>query len=89
MICKIINFVFVVFMVLVVYVIWLEFVEMYEIKDFFGVLGIFMVFWWLIKLVIYLSVVLCIFLFFFKVFEWLCKFFDDENVLGYSGLYFG
>ncbi len=62
-----INFASAVFMALVAYAIWPEFVEMYETQDFFGVPGIFTAPWWPIKLVIYLSAILCTVLFFIKV----------------------
>ncbi|WP_305983870.1 TRAP transporter small permease subunit [Roseibium sp. MMSF_3544] len=62
-----INFVSAVFMGLVAYAIWPEFLEMYETKDFFGVPGVFTAPWWPIKLVIFLSSILCTLVFFIKV----------------------
>lgn len=47
------------FMVLVAVAIWPEFVEMWETQDFFGVPGVFTAPWWPVKLVIFLSAVLC------------------------------
>lgn len=74
-----------VFMALVAYAIWPEFVEMYETKDFFGVPGIFTAPWWPIKLVIYLSAVLCTGLFVLKAFGWMTLQPDDGDGSGDSG----
>lgn len=60
---KLINFTACIFMVLVAIAIWPEFLEMWETKDFFGVPGVFTAPWWPIKLVIFLSAVLCSVLF--------------------------
>jgi len=62
-----INLVACVFMTLIAIAIWPEFVDMWETKDFFGVPGVFTAPWWPIKLVIFLSAVLCSLLFAFKV----------------------
>lgn len=56
-----------VFMVLVAFAIWPEFTEMLETRDYFGVPGVFTAPWWPIKLVIFLSAVMCSLLFFLKV----------------------
>jgi len=64
---KLINFVAFVFMVLIAIAIWPEFVEMFETQDYFGVPGVFTAPWWPIKLVIFLSAVLCSLLFALKV----------------------
>ena len=62
-----INLIACVFMTLIAVAIWPEFVEMFETRDFFGVPGVFTAPWWPIKLVIFLSAVLCSVLFAFKV----------------------
>ena len=62
-----INLIACVFMILIAVAIWPEFVEMFETRDFFGVPGVFTAPWWPIKLVIFLSAVLCSVLFAFKV----------------------
>lgn len=64
---RVINAVALVFMVLVAVAIWPEFVEMFETRDFFGVPGVFTAPWWPIKLVIFISAVLCSVLFALKV----------------------
>lgn len=56
-----------VFMALVAIAIWPEFTEMWHTKDYFGVPGVFTAPWWPIKLVIFLSTVLCTLIFVFKV----------------------
>jgi TRAP-type C4-dicarboxylate transport system permease small subunit len=55
-----------IFMTLVAFAIWPEFIEMLESRDFFGVPGVFTAPWWPIKLVIFVSAVMCSLLFFFK-----------------------
>jgi len=64
---RIINTVACIFMTLVAIAIWPEFLEMLETRDFFGIPGIFTAPWWPIKLVIFLSAVLCAILFALKV----------------------
>ncbi len=64
---RVINLVACVFMVLIAIAIWPEFVEMFETRDYFGVPGVFTAPWWPIKLVIFLSAVLCSLLFALKV----------------------
>jgi len=54
-------------MTLAAIAIWPEFLEMLETRDFFGIPGIFTAPWWPIKLVIFLSAVLCAILFALKV----------------------
>jgi len=56
---KFIDLVSLLFMVLIAIAIWPEFVEMFETRDYFGVPGVFTAPWWPIKLVIFLSAVLC------------------------------
>ncbi len=62
-----INTVACIFMVLIAIAIWPEFVDMFETKDYFGVPGVFTAPWWPIKLVIFISAVLCSLLFALKV----------------------
>ncbi len=64
---KLINLVACVFMVLISIAIWPEFVEMFETRDYFGVPGVFTAPWWPIKLVIFVSAVMCSLLFALKV----------------------
>lgn len=64
---RIINTVACIFMILVAIAIWPEFLEMLETRDYFGIPGIFTAPWWPIKLVIFLSAVLCAILFALKV----------------------
>lgn len=64
---RVINLVACIFMVLIAIAIWPEFVEMFETRDYFGVPGVFTAPWWPIKLVIFLSAVLCSLLFALKV----------------------
>ncbi|MEO0945195.1 MAG: TRAP transporter small permease [Pseudomonadota bacterium] len=47
------------FMVIVAIAIWPEFLDMWETQDFFGIPGVFTAPWWPVKLVIFLSAVLC------------------------------
>ena len=47
------------FMTIVAIAMWPEFVEMWESQDFFGVPGVFTAPWWPVKLVIFLSAVMC------------------------------
>lgn len=47
------------FMAIIAIAIWPEFVEMWETQDFFGIPGVFTAPWWPVKLVIFLSAVLC------------------------------
>lgn len=47
------------FMVIVAIAIWPEFVDMWKTQDFFGIPGVFTAPWWPVKLVIFLSAVLC------------------------------
>ncbi|SNT11449.1 TRAP transporter small permease subunit [Tropicimonas sediminicola] len=54
-----INAVSAVFMTLIAFAIWPEFTEMLETRDYFGIPGVFTAPWWPIKLVIFLSAVLC------------------------------
>lgn len=63
---KLINLVACIFMVLISVAIWPEFVEMFETRDYFGVPGVFTAPWWPIKLVIFVSAVLCSLLFALK-----------------------
>lgn len=63
----VIEFVSMVFMALIAIAIWPEFVEMWHTKDFFGVPGVFTAPWWPIKLVIFLSAVLCATIFVIKM----------------------
>jgi len=79
---RVINFIAFVFMVLVSIAIWPEFVEMFETKDYFGVPGVFQAPWWPIKLVIFISAVLCSLLFALKVLlseEMPISKLDDQN----------
>ncbi|MGX9416775.1 TRAP transporter small permease subunit [Vibrio sp. WJH972] len=64
---KLINAISACLMVMIAVAIWPEFIEMFETKDYFGVPGIFVAPWWPIKLTIFLSAVLCTFIFAFKV----------------------
>jgi len=64
---KLINLIAFVFMVLIAVAIWPEFVDMFETRDYFGVPGVFTAPWWPIKLVIFISAVLCSLLFSLKV----------------------
>jgi len=64
---KIINFIALIFMVLVSVAIWPEFLDMWETRDYFGVPGVFTAPWWPIKLVIFISAVLCSLLFALKI----------------------
>ena len=64
---KAINLIALIFMVLVAIAIWPEFLDMYETQDYFGVPGVFTAPYWPIKLVIFLSAVLCSVLFLLKV----------------------
>ncbi len=64
---KVINLIALIFMVLVAIAIWPEFLDMYETQDYFGVPGVFTAPYWPIKLVIFLSAVLCSVLFLLKV----------------------
>jgi TRAP-type mannitol/chloroaromatic compound transport system permease small subunit len=54
-------------MVLIAIAIWPEFLDMLESKDYFGVPGVFTAPWWPIKLIIFLSAVLCALILIFKV----------------------
>ena len=56
-----------VFMLFVAFAIWPEFTDMLETRDYLGVPGVFTAPWWPIKLVIFLSAVMCSTLFFLKV----------------------
>lgn len=56
-----------VFMALIAITIWPEFVDMWETQDYFGVPGVFTAPWWPIKLIIYLSAILCTAIFVLKV----------------------
>ena len=47
------------FMAIIAIAIWPEFVDMWESQDFFGIPGVFTAPWWPVKLVIFLSAVLC------------------------------
>ncbi len=62
-----IDFIAAIFMTLMAIAIWPEFVEMLETRDFFGVPGVFTAPWWPIKLVIFLSALLCAVVFALKV----------------------
>ena len=62
-----INTIACVFMLLIAITMWPEFVDMWETQDFFGVPGVFTAPWWPIKLVIFISAVLCTILFALKV----------------------
>ena len=59
-------------MVLVAVTMWPEFTEAWETNDYFGTPGIFTAPWWPVKLVIFLSAVLCSLL-------WLCKVFASTT----------
>lgn len=63
---RLIDLVSFIFMTLIAFAIWPEFVEMLETRDFFGVPGVFIAPWWPIKLVIFISAVLCALLFLLK-----------------------
>lgn len=63
---RLIDFVAFIFMTLIAFAIWPEFVEMFESRDFFGVPGVFTAPWWPIKLVIFVSAVMCSLLFLLK-----------------------
>jgi len=65
---RVINTIACIFMVLVAIAIWPEFVEMFETQDYFGVPGVFTAPWWPVKLVIFVSAVLCSLLFALKLF---------------------
>ncbi len=64
---RLINLIACVFMVLISVAIWPEFLDMLETRDYFGVPGIFTAPWWPVKLVIFISGVLCSTLFALKV----------------------
>jgi len=64
---RLIDCIAAVFMTLAAYAIWPEFLKMWESKDFFGVPGVFTAPWWPIKLVIFISGVLCMILFIQKI----------------------
>lgn len=66
---RFINTLAAVFMGLVAVAIYPQFIEMWHSNDFFGVPGVFTAPWWPIKLVIFLSAVLCTVLFAVKVFR--------------------
>jgi TRAP-type C4-dicarboxylate transport system permease small subunit len=55
-------------MILIAVTTWPEFLDAYITDDYFGIPGIFMAPWWPVKLVIFLSAVLCAILFVFKIF---------------------
>ena len=63
---RVIDLVACVFMTLVAIAIWPEFTEMLESRDFFGVPGVFTAPWWPLKLVIFISAVMCALLFLLK-----------------------
>ncbi len=65
---RFINAIACVFMLLIAKTMWPEFLDMYETKDYFGVPGVFTAPWWPIKLVIFISAVLCSTLFALKLF---------------------
>lgn len=56
---RMIDLVSATFMLLIAIAMWPEFVEMWESNDYFGVPGVFTAPWWPVKLVIFLSAVLC------------------------------
>lgn len=56
---RLINVISAVLMLLIAVTMWPEFVEAWETNDFFGTPGIFTAPWWPVKLVIFLSAVLC------------------------------
>lgn len=56
-----------IFMGLIAIAIWPEFTEMWETNHYFGVPGVFTAPWWPIKLVIFLSAVLCAVIFLLKI----------------------
>ena len=56
---RLINATSAVLMLLVAITIWPEFVEAWQTNDFFGTPGIFTAPWWPVRLVIFLSAVLC------------------------------
>jgi len=64
---KVINLIACVFMVLISVAIFPEFLDMWETKDFFGVPGVFTAPWWPVKLVIFISAVLCSVIFALKI----------------------
>jgi len=64
---KVINLIAFIFMVLVAVAIWPEFLDMWETRDYFGVPGVFTAPWWPVKLVIFISAVLCSVLFALKI----------------------
>ncbi len=64
---RLINAIALVLMILIAVAIWPEFLEMWQTQDFFGVPGVFTAPWWPIKLVIFLSAVLCSLLFLAKL----------------------
>ncbi len=64
---KLINLVSFIFMVLIAVAMWPEFLDMLETRDYFGVPGVFTAPWWPIKLVIFISAVMCSLLFALKV----------------------
>ncbi len=55
------------FMLAIGVAIWPEFVEMLDTKDYFGIPGVFTAPWWPIKLVVFLSAILCSLLFALRV----------------------
>ncbi|NNE86726.1 MAG: TRAP transporter small permease [Silicimonas sp.] len=63
----VINAISAAFMTLVAIAIWPEFLKMFETQDYFGVPGVFTAPWWPVKLVIFLSAVLCVLVFVLKV----------------------
>ena len=56
-----------IFMILIAFAIWPAFTEMWHSQDYFGVPGVFTAPWWPIKLVIFISAVLCAVIFLLKI----------------------
>ncbi|RMD91119.1 MAG: TRAP transporter small permease [Alphaproteobacteria bacterium] len=63
---RLIELVSAVFMALIAIAIWPEFTEMWHTGDYFGIPGVFTAPWWPVKLVVFLSAVLCALLFVLK-----------------------
>ena len=69
MLSRIIDIASAAFMAIVAIAMWPEFVEMWESQDFFGVPGVFTAPWWPVKLVIFLSAVMCTIHFLLRVID--------------------
>ena len=82
---KAIDLISAVFMALIAVALWPEFLEMWATQDYFGIPGVFTAPWWPMKLVIFLSGVLCAVIFALKVIMGT----GHGTNLGYQGPFFG